>query len=431
MPMPAVIKISRDPHAQGAPETLRKHSGAIQIKNVWTLIQRRLFTVLVYNAFPDLGDPSKTSHTIPAQTLHYLLGFKSKNIDHLKNALKSLIVPIEWNILQPNGRDRWKVEPCLASAELCNGICTYRFSDTIRAHLHDPKSYGVVDLRILREFRSCYALALYENCLVFVSAGRTPSLPVATWRELLGAVEPSYNDFSRFRERVLARAIQEVNNISHLQVEPQYTRDPQTRQVTHLYLSITSKGYEALGREVIEHEGIATVVEASRDPLVRKRLAEEMGFTPAQVDEYIGKYSDEHIAQVLDYVAIKLQTGRVKYEKRGAYFHGTIAKAARETLKTSQQGNLLGGQGGAQSRLEKTDKPDKTRNDSIVAQVDPLWSALPEERREALLARFLEDPQRRECAAVFGARDPRALVNCEKPGFKVLLFGFLRGEGLI
>jgi len=332
MPTPAVI-LHNASGTRDTPETLRKHSGAIQIKNIWTLVQRRLFTVLVYNAFPDLGDPSKTSHTIPAQTLHYLLGFRSKNIAHLKSALKSLIVPIEWNIVEPNGRDRWKVEPCLASAELCDGICTYRFSDTIRAHLAYPKSYGVVDLRILREFRSCYALALYENCLVYVDEGRTPSLPVAKWRELLGAMEPYYHDFAKFRERVIAKAVHEVNARSHIQVEPQYTRDPQTRQVTHVAFSVSSSGYEVLGREIIEHDGIATVVEAARDPAVRKRLADEMGFTPAQVDEFIGQFSDDEITTVLTYVALQLERGKLDRAKRGGYFRATIRKANLQELK--------------------------------------------------------------------------------------------------
>ena len=105
---------------------LIKHSGAIHISNNLTLLQRKAWNVLLYNAFHELLD--EETHTINVPDLIKTLEFESGNQEYLKDALRGLVdCKVEWNVLNKDGNAKWGIAPMISGAEIDQGVCTYGF----------------------------------------------------------------------------------------------------------------------------------------------------------------------------------------------------------------------------------------------------------------------------------------------------------------
>src|SRR5437773_245815 len=66
-----------------------KHSAAIQISSHITLLQRRMWNVLLANAYDEL--PTEEKHHVRIAELIRVLEFDSKNDGYLKEALRALV----------------------------------------------------------------------------------------------------------------------------------------------------------------------------------------------------------------------------------------------------------------------------------------------------------------------------------------------------
>ena len=90
-----------------------KCSATIAISNTLGLFERKLWNHLLAHAFMSPKDSSVFSVTLA--TLKERMGFDSKNIEYLKNALKNLVkTVVEFNIF---GKDKssWCASSLLAS----------------------------------------------------------------------------------------------------------------------------------------------------------------------------------------------------------------------------------------------------------------------------------------------------------------------------
>ena len=140
-----------------------KASPAIQIQSRISLLQRRAWNVLLANAYNEL--PYKDIHRVSVAELAKKLGFKSNNQDYLKETLEALVdCTVKWNVLNKDNKEVWGVASLLGSAEIENGICTYSFTAHLRLKLHNPRIYAKLNLRLQNQFKSQYALVLWELC---------------------------------------------------------------------------------------------------------------------------------------------------------------------------------------------------------------------------------------------------------------------------
>jgi hypothetical protein len=216
-----------------------KHSAAIHVENNMTLLQRRAWNVLLYNAYNFL--PTQESYQISVRTLCDILDFNSNNAEYLKEALRALVgLRVEWNVLNKDGKDVWGVATLLADAEIEDGICTYSYGAQFRKRLYNPRIYARIDLSLQNKFENKYAQALWELCVDYLGAGReygeTSYIPVVQFRKLMGIAEHSYPGMKKLNQRVLKPAIAEINKVSDLKVEVEHQR--QGRKVTALKFKI-------------------------------------------------------------------------------------------------------------------------------------------------------------------------------------------------
>ena len=199
-----------------------KASPAIHVQSKMSLLQRRAWNVLLANAYNEL--PDKEIHSVSMVELAAKLGFDSKNDDYLKEMLESIIdFKVKWNILGKDKKQEWGVAHLLAEVRIHNGICFYQFPHTLRLKLHNPRVYAKLNLRLQNQFKSQYALVLWEVCFDYFDAdrgkGETPFIPLETYRELMGVEADEYTTFKSLNQWVIKPAIKEINDLTNYHVE--------------------------------------------------------------------------------------------------------------------------------------------------------------------------------------------------------------------
>ena len=219
---------------------LKKHINTIHCSNNLSLVQRKLFNALLFEAYPNLAH--QTKFEIPVRYLCKLIGYNSNDYKGLKKSLLTLITTaIQWNVLDciTGKEDQWKASAILASAELINGLCLYEYSEVMRELLFQPDIYGRIDMSLIAKFKSSYGLALYENCIRYQGLKQTPWFPLDSFRKLMGVFENKYLAFKDFKKRVLVVAVEEVNALSPLTIEPEIER--RNQKVTQIRFKLTKK----------------------------------------------------------------------------------------------------------------------------------------------------------------------------------------------
>lgn len=208
---------------------LKKHVNAIHCSNNFSLIQRKLFNALLFNAYGDL--PHKNQFQISAKALCQLIGYNSNDHAKVKKALLDLMrVTIEWNVINDEtsgGEGKWRASTALAAAKMDNGMCSYEYSSILKELLYHPAIYGRLDMKLLAKFNSSYGLALYENCVRFQGLPYTPWFTLASFRKLMGVLDEKYPLFKDFKKRVLNMALAEMNAYSPMKVEVEIKREQQ------------------------------------------------------------------------------------------------------------------------------------------------------------------------------------------------------------
>ena len=204
-----------------------KASPAIQIQSKITHLQRRVWNVLLANAYNEL--PNTDIHRVSVVELAKELGFDSHNEEYLKETLEALVdCTVKWNLLGKDKKERWGVAALLASAEIENGICTYGFAPHLRYKLYNPRIYTKLNLRLQNRFTSRYALILWEVCFDYFdiarNQGETPFIPIERFRELIGLEKDEYPIFKALNRNVIKPAITEINELTNFSIEVERKR---------------------------------------------------------------------------------------------------------------------------------------------------------------------------------------------------------------
>ena len=204
-----------------------KASPAIQIQSKITHLQRRVWNVLLANAYEEL--PDTDIHRINVADLAHSLGFNSNNEEYLIETLIALVdCIVEWNVLDKDKKEKWGVASLLASAEIENGICTYGFAPHLRYKLYNPRLYTKLNLRLQNKFKSRYAMVLWEVCFDYFdiarNEGETPFITIETFRQLMGIEQEEYSVFKTLNRDVIKPAIKEINQLTSFFVDVEQKR---------------------------------------------------------------------------------------------------------------------------------------------------------------------------------------------------------------
>ena len=165
-----------------------KASPAIHIQGNITHLQRRLWNVLLANAYDELL--TKDVHEISVTALIDKLEYDSHNREYLLEFFESLVdCKLKWNLLNKDEEWEYGIAVLLSSVVIReSGVCTYDFPSQLRPKLHNPRMYAKINLRLQNKFKSKYALILWEICLDYFDEsrgeGESPFIPLETFKEL-------------------------------------------------------------------------------------------------------------------------------------------------------------------------------------------------------------------------------------------------------
>jgi plasmid replication initiation protein len=361
---------------------VRKHVGAIHIKNDISCLQRKAWNVLLHNAYEELPNPMVMMHRIRVKDLMELIGFNSKNVNYLKDALENMVTTkLTWNIIDERGKKEWGVSAALASAVISDGWCSYAYSPHLRAKLYNPEIYGLIDLDIQRKFSGSHALTLYENIARFRNIFQTPVFSLGLFCDLMGISEnTSYLDFKILNRAVIKPAIKEINTVSDINITDVETLR-EKRKVVGVKFNIAERVQSTLAIEATE----------TFNQELLTRLQEYFCLTEKQAKDALVIHSEDRIKSAMQYTEERYLAGKIRKGKITPYFlkilkEGEIAvgESAYDRAKRSAEERTQSKRDQAAEIAQRSDEYKQIRVDKVRLYIDELT----DETNQALFVEF-------------------------------------------
>ncbi len=292
---------------------LMKPSGVVQISSdAVSLLQRKCFNVLLTNAYREL-DKAETYKIKIADIRHAL---NDHDINKIKSSLIKLAsTVVEMNTLQSRDKTVWAVSSLLADAEIRENYLFYSYGPLLRTKLQNPTIYARINLAIQRNFRTKYALVLYElACDHFIATkgrGQTPFIDLDDLRKLMGCANDTiYKQYRFLNDRVIKKAVREINEKSDLHVEVKHKKQRQA-VIAVQFLITPNENKSGMTSELYAPK--QTEIPLSPGGVLHERLTKEFFMSAKQAKEIIGKYPQQYIEEKL-IIAAKLA---LKYTSMG------------------------------------------------------------------------------------------------------------------
>ena len=262
---------------------LLKPNAIIHCENKFSLLERKIFNVLLFNAKNDLKN--KDRYKIPLKTLAKISGYNSNDWIPLRGALiKQIKTVVEIDLLDKDNKSKvWMATGLLASVRtLDHAVLEYSYSPVLREILLTEKiPFSEIVLSDLAKFKSKYALALYENCIRYKKINQTPIMDLEIFKKLMGVAPTQYKNFKDFRKRVIDSAIKEINDKTNLNLFVHYMKSK--NKVTQIKFFIESCDQVANPWDV-EINDILSVM---------------FNFKTHEIKELLDQYSETHIITIL------------------------------------------------------------------------------------------------------------------------------------
>lgn len=223
------------------PTPLKKSVSLIHISATdISLMARKLYNCLLWHVVKcDFNDQV---YSIPFSRVLILCGVNPKNWNKAKQSLESLQdIKVKWDLCEDGGGVSFGSIPLLGGVTVTNGVLRFDISPQLKPYVFKPEVFALLKLHITSLFKSKYSLHLYENITRYKDVGSTGWMPIDKWKILLGADKPLYKSTAMFNSRIVNPAVDEVNTVSDLTIEPEYTRQGKERYISHLRFHITSR----------------------------------------------------------------------------------------------------------------------------------------------------------------------------------------------
>lgn len=199
-----------------------KHTAAVHIDNKLTLLERKVFNILLKNSRSrSIGD----MHTIHLKDLAELLDSKSTtNYEYLKEVLHSLVrKSLRFNILNKDKKKKWESSISILAEIHCDGGMVYYRPSTPFMEILRPSSYAYLNIRHQTSLSSKHSLALWEYCCEQLDSVKstqliTQHIALEQLKELLGVEGIVYEEYKVFNNKVLKKAVAEINKKTDINI---------------------------------------------------------------------------------------------------------------------------------------------------------------------------------------------------------------------
>jgi hypothetical protein len=304
--------------------TLIKHSASIQITNRISFLARRISNVLL--AYARRMPTETVAYEIQIIDLRREIEYNSKNIEHLKSAIKSLAgTVVEYNIFDKDRGNEWGVFALLSQVKIKDNKVLYWYPPDIRDLLMSPNVYAKLDLTVQNKFSSKHSIALWEYLTDALGAKRLEAeifLAMTDFRKLMSIDSREYTEFSDLSKRVINPAVAEINAYSKISVTLNLRRKGRTVEA----LLFGVKRFAAIGisegQSVEQLANSNQYVQIELEPqdsgrheirdILFKRLIQSFGLKSAVAAKVLSEYSLDYVSENLDVVERIVNKGTVR-----------------------------------------------------------------------------------------------------------------------
>ncbi|MGZ5490049.1 MAG: replication initiation protein [Nitrososphaeraceae archaeon] len=297
---------------------VKKHKAIINCENSLPLASRKIFNILLFLVKDRFG--KDLEHHVSENDVIDLLKKTDRDITSARANFKKLAsTVIEYNILN-NERDHLNgVGTMLAPAVINTTKKTWCFSfpPNIVQWVQDPSSFVFLDIKIQERFSSKYSQALWEICIGSLE-NQLESYFSVTLEEcrILMCGKDNHQTYKDFKRRVIAVAVNEINEKSLLHVEL-YKELKEGRKVSELVFYVKKL-------EVIDDDLLIS------DSNLFSRMVDEFGITVNIAKKIIEQYDKNIIHRNLDYTEQQyrkaLKNKKDQEFNLGAYATSAITK---------------------------------------------------------------------------------------------------------
>ena len=344
---------------------LKKHVAAIRISDKVGLLPRKMWNVLLLNAYDSLLTERK--HSISVSLLSEIIGYNSNGYHELRASLKKLrTIDIEWDVGSGcTVKGMWCPEiagsTMLAASKIKDGILTYEFSSLLSELLHEPEIYQKINISQQKLFTASYSLSLWENCIRYIGVGKTGFEDIEQWRKLLGATQKSYDIFKVFNQKVLQPAIKEINQVSSIEIE--LLQQKSGRKVTNIGFLVKQKKQIQLAIPEVINELKST---KEYDDLI------SLGIQHIQAIAWLQEHDIKYIRSKIDLTNDLHSKGKIKNSVSGFLVSAIKGdyKSEKEILKEKQE----------KEKLIRLDEERNKRKEEIIRKAGLEFSKLEKEK---------------------------------------------------
>ena len=227
---------------------LNKHTGTVHISNSLSLLERKIFNVLLMNTITN-GNVKDKYYYINLPNLKEMIGYNHNGYEELKESIdKLLTTKIEWNIFgkDKKGKLLWNSATTFLSGRSfseARGVLKYSFSSELKEVILHPNIYAKLNLIIQNTFQSKHSLVLWEFLVESICSGdninKTDWIGINDYRKLLGVTADEYKEFKELNRALIKKPLEEINEKSDILAKEEYQK--QGHKVVALRFDVTKR----------------------------------------------------------------------------------------------------------------------------------------------------------------------------------------------
>lgn len=289
-----------------------KHTAAVHISNDLTLVDRRIYNLLIKTAFPKLLDSE--THSISIEELLKELGHNKdyNNYRFIKESVKKLVdSSIQFNILGKDKKKKWESAiSLLSSAHFTGGVVLYSFPKELSLSFSKPNIYASLNLDYQKKLSSKFTIALWEYCTEQLDSSgsnqvKTSMISLDKLRVLLGATEATYNTYRNLNKFIIRKSIHEINTYTDLEVECNPVKH--SRTITGVTFEIMRKQITPSNQLPIEQTDIVELINTTLEKQDLYSKVKDIGIDQNTVDKYLKSFPLNEVCSAFDLVQAKIQ----------------------------------------------------------------------------------------------------------------------------
>jgi plasmid replication initiation protein len=278
-------------------EILYKHHLAAHASANFTLIERKVLNIFLYNAFPKLAEQEEFK--IDVSSILKMLGIKTRNYTQIYKAIQNISCTlIEWGVLKTQTfQGELTGVTFLEKYNIRNGLVTYRIPRELRSLFVEPQRYTKIRMTTIAALKSSYGIALYENCSSYIGLGCTGWISIDDFKKLMG-VKGKYIEYRDLNKRVIKTALDDINRHSEYKVD--IIEFKEARKTTKIKFNIKNKPAVQLDKVVSLNTKVKQGCDKNNSLF---QSLEKFGIPKKRISSWLSSYDEEYIKERMDYVA--------------------------------------------------------------------------------------------------------------------------------